>query len=290
MKGILLAGGHGTRLHPTTLAVSKHLLPIYDKPMVYYSLSILMLAGIDDILIIVTPEHETLYRSLLGDGGRFGVTLNYVVQSEPKGIAEAFLLTEDFICGTQVCLVLGDNIFHGQGMTDILKNAKKFNKGAHIFGHRVNDPSRFGVLELNENSEVVSIEEKPVIPKGNIAVTGLYFFDESVVQKAKTISPSPRGELEISSILDLYLSEDRLSYSMFGRGFAWLDTGTTSSLLEASNFVKSIEDSQGYKIACLEEIAHKNGWITTEHYIELAHAMNKTSYGQYMLSGIDNAG
>ena len=286
MKGILLAGGHGTRLHPTTISISKHLIPIYDKPMIYYPLSVLMLAKIRDVVVIVSPEHEPLYKKLLGDGTRLGMRLQYLVQTEPRGIADAFLLAKDYIKNSSVCLALGDNIFHGQGMTDILTQSIKGNTGATIFGHAVHDPSRFGVVQCDPHSNIISIEEKPSQPKSNIAVTGLYFFDETVVEKAEAIKPSNRGELEISSILQLYLEEKKLALSMLGRGFAWLDTGTSASLLEASNFVRAIEHSQGMKIACLEEIAFDNDWIDRDHYLELADLLKNTPYGQYMASKI----
>ena len=288
MKGILLAGGHGTRLNPITTAISKHLLPIYDKPMVYYPLSILMLAEIKEVLIIATPEHEILYKLLLGDGSKFGMSFTYLVQEYPRGIADSFLVGEDFIGESEVCLILGDNIFHGQGLSDILNLSKEKLSGAKIFGHYVHDPKRFGIVEVNGAGQIISIEEKPQKPKSNIAITGLYFFDNSVVDKAKTIKPSDRGELEIASVLDLYLTDKQLELSMFGRGFAWLDTGTSESLLEASNFVRAIEASQGLKIACLEEIAFSKNWINTEQYIELANELGKSSYGAYMLSRLDN--
>lgn len=286
MKGIILAGGSGTRLYPITMGVSKQLLPIYDKPMIYYPLSVLMLAGIREILIITTPEDSDSFKRLLGNGSRFGITLNYTVQPNPDGLAEAFILGEEFIGNDDVCLVLGDNIFYGQGFTPKLKhaveNAKK-GQGATVFGYQVKDPERFGVVEFDENLKAISIEEKPSDPKSHFAVTGLYFYDNSVVKMAKQVEPSPRGELEITCLNEMYLELGKLNVEMLGRGFAWLDTGTHESLLEAAQFVETIEKRQGYKIACLEEIAFNNGWLNRQSLKELAKPFIKNSYGQYLL-------
>lgn len=286
MKGIILAGGSGTRLYPITKGNSKHLLAIYDKPMVYYPLSVLMLAGIKDILIISTPDDLPSYRKLLGNGSDLGIKFSYVEQPSPDGLAQAFLLGEEFIKDDDVCLILGDNIFYGQGFTDMLKqsviNAKE-NK-ATVFGYYVADPERYGVAEFNENGKVISIEEKPKEPKSNYAVTGLYFYPNDVVKKAKTVKPSARGELEITSINQMYLEEDRLKVELMGRGFAWLDTGTHESLLEASNYVMTIEKRQSLKIACLEEIAYKKGWIDKNKLLELAKPLSKNEYGKYLLN------
>lgn len=282
MKGIVLAGGAGTRLRPLTNGVSKHLLPVYDKPMVYYPISVLMLAGIRDILIISTPCDLGSYQRLLGDGSRFGVKFNYAKQSEPNGIAEAFIIGENFIQDSNVCLILGDNIFYGQKFSPLLKRAVSRSKGATVFGYQVNDPHRFGVIEFDERQNVKSIVEKPKFPKSNFAVTGLYFYDNSVVEIAKQVKPSSRGELEISDVNRVYLSERLLNVELLGRGFTWLDTGTHDSLNEASNFVRAIETHQGFKIACLEEIAHANDWITS---CDLENAINlhsQTSYSMYL--------
>ena len=286
MKGIILAGGSGTRLYPITMGVSKQLLPIYDKPMIYYPLSVLMLAGIREVLIITTPEDSDSFKRLLGDGSRFGITLSYTIQPSPDGLAQAFILGEEFIGDDDVCLVLGDNIFYGQGFTPKLKhavqNAKK-GKGATVFGYQVKDPERFGVVEFDENLKAISIEEKPSNPKSHFAVTGLYFYDNSVVKMAKQVEPSHRGELEITCLNEMYLEQGKLNVEMLGRGFAWLDTGTHESLLEAAQFVETIEKRQGYKIACLEEIAFNNGWLNKEGLKMRARPFLKNSYGQYLM-------
>lgn len=286
MKGIILAGGSGTRLYPITIGVSKQLLPVYDKPMIYYPLSVLMLAGIREILIITTSEDQTSFQRLLGDGSKFGIELSYVVQPSPDGLAQAFILGEDFIGSDDVCLVLGDNIFYGQGFTPKLKQAvenAKNGQGATVFGYQVKDPERFGVVEFDTNKKAISIEEKPTKPKSHFAVTGLYFYDNSVVQLAKQVRPSERGELEITCLNEMYLKQSKLNVEMLGRGFAWLDTGTHESLLEAAQFVETIEKRQGYKIACLEEIAFYQGWLTKEELQILAKSLHKNSYSQYLL-------
>ena len=286
MKGIVLAGGSGTRLHPITLGSSKHLLPIYDKPMIYYPISILMLAGIRDILIITTPNDQASYKRLLGDGSSFGINLDYQVQESPDGLAQAFILGEEFIGEEDVCLLLGDNIFYGQGFSPKLKKAvdsAKFDKKATVFGYQVKDPKRFGVVEFDEANLAISIEEKPKIPKSNYAVTGLYFYPNSVVDIAKTIKPSERNELEITCVNNEYLQQYNLVVEVLGRGFAWLDTGTHDSLIEASQFVQTVEHRQGYKIACLEEIAYINEWLTKAELIQLAKPLIKSGYGQYLI-------
>ena len=286
MKGIILAGGSGTRWYPITMGVSKQLLPIYDKPMIYYPLSVLMLAGIHEILIITTKEDSDSFKRLLGDGSQFGIKLNYTIQPEPEGLAQAFILGEEFIGEDDVCLVLGDNIFYGQGFSPKLKHAvlnAKNNQGATVFGYQVKDPERFGVVEFNSEQKAISIEEKPESPKSNYAVTGLYFYDNSVVQMAKTIKPSQRGELEITCLNEMYLEKTKLNVEMLGRGFAWLDTGTHESLLEAAQFVETIEKRQGFKVACLEEIAFNQGWISKEDVLTRARLMSKNSYGQYLM-------
>ena len=282
-KGIILAGGSGTRLHPLTLATSKQLMPIYDKPMVYYPLSVLMLAGIREILIITTPEDQIAFQKLLGDGGQFGVSIEYAIQSSPDGLAQAFLIGEDFIGSDDVVLVLGDNIFFGQHFSESLIEAAKQNSGATVFGYHVNDPERFGVVEFDASGNVISIEEKPVKPRSNYAVTGLYFYDNDVVGIAKNIKPSERGELEITDINLAYLDRGDLKVSLLGRGFAWLDTGTHDSLLEAGQFVQTVEHRQGLKVACLEEIAYRQGWLSNLDLVTTANLLKKTGYGQYLL-------
>lgn len=282
MKGIVLAGGSGTRLHPITLGVSKQLLPIYDKPMVYYPISVLMLAGVREILIISTPDDLPQYQKLLGTGAQFGVSLSYAVQPKPDGLAQAFLIAEDFIGADSVCLVLGDNIFHGQHFTEKLKRAAEKPFGATVFGYWVSDPERFGVVEFNDKGVAVSIEEKPDAPKSSYAVTGLYFYDNDVVNIAKTVTPSGRGELEITSVNNAYLERGDLSVELLGRGFAWLDTGTHDSLIEAGMYVQTIEKRQGLKVACLEEIGFSNGWLSKEQVLMQAQALGKTAYGQYL--------
>ena len=282
-KGIVLAGGSGTRLHPTTKGVSKQLLPIYDKPMIYYPLSVLMLAGIRDVLLISTPDDIAGYQRLLGDGADLGIRLQYAIQASPDGLAQAFIIGEEFIGQDSVCLVLGDNIFYGQGFSPLLQKAVQRTQGATVFGYQVKDPERFGVVEFDAQGKARSIEEKPTHPKSHYAVTGLYFYDNSVVQLAKQVKPSARGELEITSINQAYLEQGQLSVELLGRGFAWLDTGTHESLLQAGMFVETIEARQGYKIACLEEIAYHNGWLSKVDIQRLGQALRKSGYGQYLL-------
>lgn len=288
MKGIILAGGSGTRLFPITRGVSKQLLPIYDKPMIYYPLSVLMLAGIKDVLIITTPEDSDSFKRLLGDGSSFGVNLTYAVQPKPEGLAQAFLIGEKFIGNDSVCLILGDNIFYGQGFTPILKRVIATNKGATIFGYKVKDPERFGVVEFEEKTlKVISIEEKPAKPKSTYAATGLYFYDNRVVEFAKSIKPSHRGELEITTLNNVYLQNGSLSVELLGRGFAWLDTGTHDSLIEAGHYVETIQNMQGLKIACLEEIGWRNGWLNDKELSVQADLNSKNEYGQYLKSLLD---
>jgi len=284
MKGIVLAGGSGSRLYPITKGVSKQLLPVYDKPMIYYPLSVLMLAGIKDILIITTPDDQASFIRLLGDGSDFGINLSYEIQSSPDGLAQAFIIGEEFIGDDSVCLVLGDNLFWGQGFSPMLQSAAKKITGATVFGYQVQDPERFGVVEFDKNMKVLSLEEKPKKPKSNFAVTGLYFYDNAVIDIAKNVTPSERGELEITSINQAYLEQESLSVELLGRGFAWLDTGTYESLLDSAMFVETIERRQGYKIACLEEIAFNHGWLSVEEIKELAKPMTKNSYGRYLLT------
>ena len=282
MKGIVLAGGSGTRLYPITKGISKQLLPIYDKPMIYYPISVLMLAGIREILIISTPDDMAGYKRLLGDGSQFGVRFTYEIQPSPDGLAQAFLIGESFIGKDDVCLILGDNIYFGESFSYKLERATDTAHGATVFGYQVTDPERFGVVAFDEDFNAVSIEEKPKEPKSNYAVTGLYFYDNSVIEMAKQITPSERGELEITSINQMYLEKGRLKVELLGRGFAWLDTGTHESLMEASNFVHTIEKRQGLKVACLEEIAYRKGWLTRADLQELVKPLAKTSYGQYI--------
>lgn len=287
MKGIVLAGGSGTRLYPITRGVSKQLVPLYDKPMIYYSISVLMLAGIKDILIITTPEDQVGFQRLLGDGAELGVNFQYVTQPSPDGLAQAFILGEDFIGSDDVCLVLGDNVYHGHDLTGMLARAVKTVKeqnNATVFGYRVSDPGRYGVAEFDANGNVISLAEKPELPKSNYAVTGLYFYPNDVIQKAKEVVPSHRGELEITSANQLYLSEKRLKVELMGRGYAWLDTGTHERLLGAAQFIEIIEKRQGLKVACLEEIAFEKGYVSKEQLIELAKPLSKNQYGQYLLS------
>lgn len=285
MKGIILAGGSGTRLYPMTLPICKQLLPIYDKPMIYYPLSTLMLAGIREILIISTPQDTPRFEQLFGDGSKLGLKISYKVQPKPEGLAQAFLIGEDFIGGDNVCLILGDNLFYGHGLTDLLRHGvNKVNQdgGGVVFGYYVNDPDRYGVVEFDKKGNVISIEEKPEKPRSNYAVVGLYFYDNDVVKIAKEIKPSYRGELEITSVNQEYLKRGRLSVELMGRGFAWLDTGTFDSLLDASNFIKIIEERQGLKIGCIEEIAYKNGWILKEDLLKFSDDFSKNSYGRYL--------
>lgn len=283
-KGIILAGGSGTRLYPITKGVSKQLLPIYDKPMIYYPLSVLMLAGIREVLIISTPDDIDGFKRLLADGQELGIDISYAVQPSPDGLAQAFIIGEDFIGDSNVCLVLGDNIFYGQGFTPLLRQAVNRQKGATVFGYQVKDPERFGVVTFDENKRAISIEEKPVKPKSNYAVTGLYFYDNDVIEIAKKVKPSDRGEVEITTVNQMYMERGDLNVELLGRGFAWLDTGTHESLLEAAQFVETIEKRQGYKVACLEEVALNNGWMTKQQVAEIGQSMSKNAYGQYLIS------
>jgi len=286
MKGIILAGGTGSRLYPITQGVSKQLLPIYDKPMIYYPISVLMLAGIREILIISTPDDLPNFEKLLGDGQQFGIKLSYKEQPKPEGLAQAFILGKEFIGDESVCLALGDNVFFGQDFSSKLKQAAKLESGATIFGYRVKDPERFGVIEFDDNNNVISIEEKPTNPKSKYAITGLYFFDNDVIQIASQVQPSQRGELEITDVINAYLERGDLKAKLLGRGFAWLDTGTHDSLIDAGQFVKTVEERQGYKIACLEEIAFKRGWLSKEQLIDKGKKLSGTTYGQYLLDTV----
>lgn len=287
MKGIILAGGAGTRLYPLTMVTSKQLLPVYDKPMIYYPLSVLMLAGIREILVITAPEDQSSFRRLLGDGSRFGIRLSYAVQPKPEGLAQAFLIGREFIGSDSVALVLGDNIFYGANLRTLVRSAAARQNGATVFGYYVSDPERFGVVEFDENGRAVSIEEKPKDPKSHFAVTGLYFYDNDVVKIAGEIEPSPRGELEITSVNNEYLKRGILHVELFKRGYAWLDTGTHESMLDAANFIRTVETRQGLQIACLQEIAWENGWMSRKEILESVKDMHKTAYGQYLLSMIE---
>ncbi|MNW42344.1 Glucose-1-phosphate thymidylyltransferase [compost metagenome] len=287
MKGIILAGGSGTRLHPLTKVISKQLLPVYDKPMIFYPLSVLMLSGIKEILIISTPEDTPRFEQLLGDGADLGISIQYAVQPKPEGLAQAFIIGEEFIGSDRVALILGDNIFYGHGFSEMLMRAANRKDGATIFGYRVKDPNRFGVVEFDSNHQVISIEEKPINPKSLYAVTGLYFYDREVVQIAKSITPSERGELEITDINNAYLQRGKLTVEILGRGFAWLDTGTHESLLQASHYIETVEKRQGLKVACLEEIAYLMGYISKDKILEIGNKMNKTDYGKYLISLVE---
>lgn len=284
MKGIILAGGSGSRLHPVTHAISKQILPVYDKPMIYYPLSVLMLAGIRDILIISTPRDIGMFEDLLGDGHDIGVQFTYAIQPDPDGLAQAFIIGEEFIGSDSVCMILGDNIFYGHGFGDILLDTAKLTDGACVFGYYVTDPERYGVVEFDKNRKAVSIEEKPKVPKSNYAVTGLYFYGNDVIEKAKSLKPSPRGELEITDLNKIYLEEKKLNVKLMGRGMAWLDTGTHDSLLQASNFIATLEQRQGLKASCIEEIAYKRGFISKEQLLERAESLGKSQYGEYLKS------
>ena len=288
-KGILLAGGSGTRLYPITKAVSKQLLPVYDKPMIYYPLSILMLAGINEILLISTPHDIDNYKRLLDDGSKFGIKIDYAIQPSPDGLAQSFIIGENFIDDSNVTLILGDNIFYGQGFSEKLIKAAKKTSGATIFGHRVKDPERFGVVDFDKDMNVKSIEEKPLNPISNYAVTGLYFYDNKVIEIAKSLKPSSRGELEITDVNNFYISNNEIEVNILGRGFTWLDTGTHDSLLEASQFVHSIENQNGYKIACLEEISFNNGWMSKNDILKRKDSYSRTNYGKYLLNYLSNS-
>ncbi|WP_332835497.1 glucose-1-phosphate thymidylyltransferase RfbA [Marinicella sediminis] len=283
-KGIILAGGSGTRLYPLTHSISKQLLPVYDKPMIYYPLSTLMAAGIKDVLIINTPHEQPLFQQLLGDGSQWGMNLQYAVQPDPGGLAQAYLIGDSFVAGDPSCLILGDNIYHGAGMRALMKNAHERSSGATVFGYRVHDPERYGVAAFDDNGVVIDLEEKPVKPKSNYAVTGLYFYDGQATDIAKSLKPSPRGELEITDLNKVYLANQALNVELMGRGYAWLDTGTHDSLAEATNFISTIEKRQGIKIACPEEIAYQQGWINDEQVLKLAEPIKKNGYGQYLLT------
>ena len=283
MKGVILAGGSGTRLYPLTKSISKQIMPIYDKPMIYYPLSVLMLANIRDILIISTPRDLPLFKELLGDGSDFGINLEYKVQEKPNGLAEAFLIGEEFIGSDNVALILGDNIFYGSGFTGLLEEVSTLKEGAIIFGYPVKDPKAYGVVEFDEAGKAISLEEKPKVPKSNYAIPGLYFYDNTVIEKAKNVKPSARGEIEITSVNEMYLSEGKLNVKNLGRGTAWLDTGTHEALLEAANFVQTVQNRQGFYIACIEEIAYQKGWIDEERVRKLAEVMMKTEYGKYLI-------
>ncbi len=287
MKGIILAGGSGTRLYPLTKAISKQIMPIYDKPMIYYPLSVLMLANIREILIISTPRDLPVFEELLGDGSQLGLKLEYKVQKHPNGLAEAFIIGEEFIGNDNVCLILGDNIFYGSGLSGLLEEAAKLEEGAVVFGYPVKDPRAYGVVEFDKNGKAISLEEKPENPKSNYAIPGLYFYDNTVLKKVKSIKPSARGELEITSVNEKYLEEGKLSVKKFGRGVAWLDTGTHEALLEAANFVQTVQKRQGFYIACIEEIAYQKGWIGEEEVRELAKVMMKTEYGKYLIELVE---